>query len=87
MNRRVTEEKTMDDEKQGGKRMVLDNDGLHKRGSIWYFSLRVVGKRRFFSTKTRNYQTARKVRAERSDLRLKPRCALPQCVDDVFVRR
>jgi integrase len=41
-----------------------DNDGLHKRRGIWYYSLEVDGKRRFFSTKTRNYQEARKKRAE-----------------------
>ncbi|MBV9762110.1 MAG: site-specific integrase [Acidobacteriaceae bacterium] len=43
---------------------VRDNDGLHKRRGIWYYSLEVGGRRRFFSTKTRNYQEARKVRAE-----------------------
>lgn len=42
-----------------------DNDGLHKRRGIWYFSLEVGGKRRFFSTKTRSYQEARKVRADK----------------------
>jgi hypothetical protein len=41
-----------------------DNDGLHKRRRIWYYSLDINGKRRFFSTKTRNYQEARKIRAE-----------------------
>jgi integrase len=40
-----------------------DNDGLHKRRGIWYYTLDVAGKRRFFSTKTRNYTEARKVRA------------------------
>jgi integrase len=40
-----------------------DNDGLHKRRGIWYYSLEIAGKRRFFSTKTRSYQEARKVRA------------------------
>jgi hypothetical protein len=41
-----------------------DNDGLHKRRGIWNYSLIIDGERRFFSTKTRNYQEARKVRAE-----------------------
>lgn len=41
-----------------------DNDGLHKRRGIWYYSLVIDGERRFFSTKMRNYQDARKVRAE-----------------------
>jgi hypothetical protein len=40
-----------------------DNDGLHKRRGIWYYSLEVGGPRRFFSTKTRNYTEARKIRA------------------------
>src|SRR5262245_10078304 len=53
----------MDDEKRASKRSALDNDGLHKRGSIWYYALKIDGKRRFFSTKARNYQEARKVRA------------------------
>lgn len=41
-----------------------DNDGLHKRRGIWYYSLHVGGKRRFFTTGTRNYQEARRKRAE-----------------------
>jgi integrase len=40
-----------------------DNDGLHRRGDVWWFSLRIGDKRRFFSTKSRDYQEARKVRA------------------------
>ena len=41
-----------------------DNDGLHKRRGIWYYCLNVNGERRFFSTKTHNYQEARRARAE-----------------------
>jgi integrase len=41
-----------------------DNDGLHKRRGIWYYSLAVLGRRRFFSTKTRNYTEARRKRAD-----------------------
>src|SRR5262249_19255105 len=41
-----------------------DNDGLHKRRGIWYYALNIDGERRFFSAKTRNYQEARRVRAE-----------------------
>lgn len=41
-----------------------DNDGLHKRRGIWYYCLSVNGERRFFSTKTKNYQQARRVRAK-----------------------
>ena len=41
-----------------------DYDGLHRRRSIWYYTLNVNGARRFFSTKTHNYQEARKIRAK-----------------------
>jgi integrase len=41
-----------------------DNDGLHKRRGTWYYSLNISGERRFFSTKTRNYQQARQARAQ-----------------------
>jgi hypothetical protein len=40
-----------------------DNDGLHKRRGFWYYCLTIGGRRRFFSTKTRNYQDARKIRS------------------------
>ena len=40
-----------------------DNDGLHRRRGTWYYALRVDGKRRFFSTKTKNINDARGVRA------------------------
>ena len=54
----------MDDEKQAGKRMVLDNDGLHKRRGIWHFKLKVNGKWKEFSTHSKNYQKARAKRQE-----------------------
>jgi integrase len=41
-----------------------DSDGLHKRRGIWYYCLTINGRRRFFSTRTRNYQQARKMRNE-----------------------
>ena len=41
-----------------------DNDGLHKRRGIWYYTLNIKGQRRFFSTKTHNFQEARKARAK-----------------------
>jgi integrase len=41
-----------------------DNDGLHRRRGIWYYTLNIDGERRFFSTKTTNYQQARKVRSQ-----------------------
>jgi integrase len=39
-----------------------DTDGLHRRRGIWYYCLTIAGKRRFFSTKTRNYKEARKAK-------------------------
>jgi hypothetical protein len=54
----------MDDEKQAGKRIVLDNDGLHRRGSIWHYKIKIDGKWREYSTGTKNYQEARRARAE-----------------------
>jgi integrase len=47
-----------------------DNDGLHKRRGVWYYCLTIAGKRRFFSTKTRNWQEARRVRANASKAQL-----------------
>jgi integrase len=46
------------------ERVARDADGLHKRRGYWYYSLTVGGKRRFFSTRTTNYQKARKLRNE-----------------------
>jgi integrase len=43
---------------------VHDNDGLHKRRGIWHYRLRIDGRWRELSTRTRNYQEARKVRQE-----------------------
>jgi integrase len=40
-----------------------DNDGLHRRRGVWYYCLTIAGERRFFSTKVRAYQEARKIRA------------------------
>lgn len=45
-----------------------DNDGLHRRRGVWYYTLNVKGTRRFFSTRTTNYQKARKVRADAEKL-------------------
>lgn len=50
-----------------------DNDGLHKRRGIWYYALTIRGRRRFFSTKTRNYQEARRARAQASKAQLENR--------------
>jgi integrase len=47
-----------------------DNDGLHKRRGVWYYCLTIAGKRRFFSTKTRNWQEGRRVRAIASKAQL-----------------
>jgi integrase len=43
-------------------RRRTDNDGLHKRRGVWHYKLRVDGRWRELSTRTRNYQEARKVR-------------------------
>ena len=42
-----------------------DNDGLHKRRGIWYFRAKVGGRVRDLSTRTANYQAARKERQRR----------------------
>jgi integrase len=47
-----------------------DNDGLHKRRETWYYALNIAGQRRFFSTKTRSYQEARRVRADAIKMQL-----------------
>lgn len=39
-----------------------DKDGLHKRRGIWHYKLKIGGKWRECSTKTTNYQQARKAR-------------------------
>ena len=41
-----------------------DTDGLHQRRGIWYYCLSIDGERRFFSTRTTNYQEARKIRSK-----------------------
>lgn len=41
-----------------------DNDGLHRRRGVWYYCLTINGRRRFFSTRTTNYQEARRERAK-----------------------
>lgn len=40
-----------------------DNDGLHRRRGVWYYCLTINNERRFFSTRTTNYQEARKIRS------------------------
>lgn len=49
--------------KQNDKAPAHDRDGLHRRRGVWYFALNVRGRRKFFSTRTSNYQEARQVRA------------------------
>ena len=41
-----------------------DNDGLHKRRGIWHYKLKGGGRWREMSTRTSNYQEARKVRQQ-----------------------
>jgi integrase len=45
-------------------RKQADNDGLHRRGDIWYFNIKVNGKWREVTTGTRSYQEARTRRHE-----------------------
>jgi len=40
-----------------------DSDGLHQRRGVWYYSLTINSRRRFFSTRTKNYQDARRIRS------------------------
>ena len=47
---------------------MTDNDGLHKRRGVWYYRLRVDGRWKELSARTRNYQEARKVRQEATEL-------------------
>ena len=66
-----------------------DNDGLHKRRDIWHYKLKIAGRWKEISTKTTNYQKARKTRQdavqaqEQGQLRLISRnCSskkLPSC--------
>ena len=46
---------------------------MHQRRGIWYYCLTINGERRFFSTKTRNYQEARRARANASKAQLENR--------------
>ncbi len=41
-----------------------DKDGLHKRRGIWHYKLKIAGKWKECSTKSTNYQKARKIRHE-----------------------
>jgi integrase len=50
--------------KRSDEKVQRDNDGLHKRRGIWYYTLTIDGQRRFFSTQTRNYTEARTARAK-----------------------
>jgi hypothetical protein len=43
---------------------IPDNNGIHKRRGIWYYRLRIDGRVRELSTRSRNYQEARRVRQE-----------------------
>jgi integrase len=43
---------------------IPDNDGIHKRRGVWYYRLRIDGRLRELSTRSRNYQEARRIRQE-----------------------
>jgi integrase len=49
---------------KGAPSKPRDNDGLHKRRGIWHFKLKVGGRWREISTRTSNYQQARKTRQQ-----------------------
>jgi integrase len=50
--------------KRSDESPARDNDGLHKRRGIWYYCLTINSERRFFSTKTHNFQEARRIKAK-----------------------
>lgn len=41
-----------------------DKDGLHKRRGYWHYTRLIDGKPKSFSTRTKNYNDAKKIRAE-----------------------
>jgi len=43
-------------------RVLRDRDGLHKRRGIWHYKLKVDGRWREYSTKTKDYREAKRVR-------------------------
>jgi integrase len=71
-----------------------DRDGLHKRRGYWYYSLVVNGRRRFFSTRTKNYKEARviylKALKDHEEGRLpsdRGKLAFSKAADDWMLRR
>lgn len=46
------------------KHKARDRDGLYRRRQYWHYELRIDGKKRSFSTGTKDYNAAKKIRAE-----------------------
>ena len=46
------------------KKRAKDRDGLYKRRGYWHYELSVDGKKRSFSTRTKDYKEAKKLRAK-----------------------
>jgi len=55
---------TAESGQRNGTNKGRDNDGLHKRRGIWHFKLKVGGRWQEISTRTFNYQEARKTRQQ-----------------------
>lgn len=79
---------------EAGGRPANDNDGLHRRGRNWYFTLRVGGKWREFKTGTASYQEARRLRNETIKQQLENRLPsdmarwqLPKALEEWLAKR
>jgi hypothetical protein len=46
------------------KRKAKDRDGLYRRREYWHYELIINGKKRSFTTGTKDYNQAKKIRAE-----------------------
>src|SRR3954453_12220350 len=46
------------------KHKAKDRDGLYRRRQYWHYELSIDGKKRSFSTGTKDYNSAKKIRAE-----------------------
>jgi integrase len=55
------------------KRMVKDTDGIHRRGPVWYYKLKINGKWKEISAHTKSYQEARAKRQEALEAQKKGR--------------
>jgi hypothetical protein len=62
-----------------------DKDGLHKRRGTWHYKLKIAGKWKEYSTRTSNYQQARKIRQQAMQGRTLADCQ--QTLRNCFSRR